>query len=125
MIVSDETWLAIVDEVRARIERFNARGRPFVERDVCTCQVLTGDRYVVLTTEDGYRRHTVARETATGGLRQAKVILSKGRVAGVQVKAPDPKAWRALAGKPPGEIVKRLGVAKLSIFVGGVRHVTD
>ena len=111
MKIDDATWDAIIARTKAAIERLNADALKAGTKDKFTVNAPTaapGAKYTILITESrgcGTQRKAVARELATGELRQTKIVKQ-----GANISSNDPKAWAKLAGKPIGELVKGLSL---------------
>jgi len=109
MKIDDATWDAIIAETKAAIERLNADALKAGTKDKFTVNAPTaapGAMYAFLITESrgcGTQRKAVARELATGELRQTKIVKQ-----GANISSNDPKDWTKLAGKPIAELVRGL-----------------
>jgi hypothetical protein len=132
MYVTDEQWNEIIEATKTGIDRWNASAAKHGATYRYSFEVWKpNDNFVMLQTEQkqnsGNRyTHEIARETATGELRNIKLKYSKsrktrGQIIGFVVK-PDPKSWATLANKPAPVIVKQLKLLDY-IVVTSVRPV--
>src|SRR5215472_9660884 len=117
MKIDDATWDAIIAETKAAIERLNACARKAGTKGKFAVNAPTagpGTKYAFLITESrgcGTQRKAVARELATGELRQTKIVKQ-----GVNISSNDPKAWAKLADKPIAELVRGLNLTNYWII---------
>jgi hypothetical protein len=117
MIISNEKWDAIVAEVKAKIERWQAQADKHAIKETFRARIvpLKSGECVVLVTEhcdasgDLHNAHAVVRE-ATGQMRPARVHTRNDRLVYVSKKSSYPKAWRSLVDKPAADIVRKIGL---------------